>query len=208
MAVGLTIAILGVGLVDKLTLGDWFHSPLACFRANIEEGIAAKYGVYPFARYFTWARGNLLHISPFVFPLLLLGAFREPRLAFIAFLGVLGHSFIAHKEYRFIWPVLPLFFLMIALGFEMAYTWLGRGWHRQYLVTHRRAEPSDRRRLAIVGNPVEPGSRPVQLARPGEARTLAGGHGRGALRNRRVRLGELFLPAAQHSASDRAQSPE
>jgi GPI mannosyltransferase 3 len=135
MAVGLTIAILGVGLVDKLTLGDWFHSPLACFRANIEEGIAAKYGIYPFARYFTWARGNLLHISPFVFPLLLLGAFREPRLAFIAFLGVLGHSFIAHKEYRFIWPVLPLFFLMIALGFEMAYTWLGRGWHRQYVVT-------------------------------------------------------------------------
>ena len=135
MALGLTIAILGVGLVDKLTLGDWFHSPLACFRANIEEGIAAKYGVYPFARYFTWARGNLLHISPFVLPLLLLGAFREPSLAFIAFLGVLGHSFIAHKEYRFIWPVLPLAFLMIALGFEMAYTWLGRGWHRQYLVT-------------------------------------------------------------------------
>jgi hypothetical protein len=135
MAVGLAVAMLAVGLIDRLTLGEWFHSPLACFRANIAEGVAAKYGVYPFARYFTWARQNLLHISPFVFPLLLLGAVRAPRLAFTALLGVVGHSFIAHKEYRFIWPVLPLAFLMIALGFESAYTWLGQGWRRQHVVT-------------------------------------------------------------------------
>jgi hypothetical protein len=135
MAAGLAVAILAVGLLDRLTLGEWFHSPLACFQANIAEGVAAKYGVYPFARYFTWIRQNLLHISPFVFPLLLLGAFREPRLAFLALLGVVGHSFIAHKEYRFVWPVLPLVFLMVALGFETAYTWLGQGWRRQYAVT-------------------------------------------------------------------------
>jgi hypothetical protein len=135
MAAGLVVAILAVGLLDRLTLGEWFHSPLACFRANIAEGVAAKYGVYPFSRYFTWTRQNLLHISPFVFPLLLLGAFREPRLAFTALLGVVGHSFIAHKEYRFVWPVLPLAFLMIALGFETAYAWLGQGWRRQYAVT-------------------------------------------------------------------------
>jgi hypothetical protein len=135
MAAGLAVAMLAVGLIDRLTLGEWFHSPMACFRANIAEGVAAKYGVYPFARYFTWARQNLLHISPFAFPLLLLGAYRAPRLALTALLGVVGHSFIAHKEYRFIWPVLPLVFLMIALGFEMAYTWLGQGWRRQYALT-------------------------------------------------------------------------
>ena len=31
---------------------------------------------------------------------------------------VLGHSIISHKEFRFIWPVLPLVFLLIAEGFE------------------------------------------------------------------------------------------
>jgi hypothetical protein len=133
MALGLVVAIFCVGLVDKLTLGDWFHSPLACFRANIGEGVAAKYGVYPWTRYITWGRQNLLHISPFLFPLLFLGAFRKPRLALISVCAIAGHSVISHKEYRFLWPVLPLVFLMVAHGFEMAYLWLRQGWRRQHL---------------------------------------------------------------------------
>src|SRR5262249_39720311 len=98
-------------------------------------GVAAKYGIAPWGRYFTWIRQNLVHISPFLLPLVVLGAFRAPHLAFVALFAVVGHSAIAHKEYRFVWPILPLLFLMISLGFETAYAWLGKGWRRQYVMT-------------------------------------------------------------------------
>jgi hypothetical protein len=133
-AAGLTVSILFVGLVDKLTMGDWFHSPLTCFQANIGEGVAAKFGVFSWSRYCTWIWHHLLQVSPLLLPLIVLGAFREPRLACAVLLAVVGHSAIGHKEYRFIWPVFPLALLLVARGFELGYGWLRKRWCRQEFV--------------------------------------------------------------------------
>jgi Alg9-like mannosyltransferase family len=56
--------------------------------------------------------------SPFYPFLLIIGATSDRRQGFALLVFVLGHSIISHKEFRFIWPVLPLVFLLIAEGFE------------------------------------------------------------------------------------------
>lgn len=127
---GLMLSLLFMGFIDRLTWGHWFHSPIENFRANIMEGVAASFGAAPWDKHPEWAAQLLAEAAPlFGFIFIALGLFRERRLAFVALIFFIGHSAIAHKEYRFLWPLAPIGLLVFSAGFEMAYNWLpGRLW--------------------------------------------------------------------------------
>ncbi len=125
LATGLAASMLCLGLVDKLIWDGWFHTPIGYFTANVLEGLAATEGVQPWYRYFQWGLSDLLEASPILLVFLLLGIRRGPQLALAAAVFLAAHSLVPHKQPRFVWPILPLALMLMALGFEQVYQWLG-----------------------------------------------------------------------------------
>jgi phosphatidylinositol glycan class B len=135
MTAGLMVSLFAAGLMDKLTWGRWFHSPLECFQANIIDGIAAGFGVSPWYQYLDWGSQLLVEASPLLgLVLIALGMVHEPRVAFVGLTFLIGHSVIAHKDQRFLWPLAPIALMVFAAGFEIVYRWLPARWGRVLFV--------------------------------------------------------------------------
>lgn len=131
LTVGLAISLIMVGLMDKLTWGRWFHSPLESFQAQIVEGIAARFGVAPWYQYLAWGAQLLVEAVPLLgLGLIALGAMREFRLVFVGLIFLAGHSAIDRKDPRFLWPLAPILLIAFATGFEILYGWLSERWQR------------------------------------------------------------------------------
>jgi hypothetical protein len=58
--------------------------------------------------------------------LTLLGSVRQPMLAVVALAVVIPHSLMGHKEYRFIYPMIPMLLILAALGAGSVHDWLAR----------------------------------------------------------------------------------
>lgn len=121
--VGLASMTMVVGAIDWATWGAWYHSPIEYFRVNILEGKAASFGVEPWYRYGEWASYVMLDVSLLFVFLVLVGGWRERRLSLAAIIFVVGHSFVGHKEARFLWPIVPIVLCLAASG-------LGTVWQR------------------------------------------------------------------------------
>ncbi len=121
---GLAVSVLCMGLIDKLTWGGWFHSPIEYFRANIIEGIAAHFASAPWHRYFHWIWHGFLEASPLLLGLLALGMLGNRRIAFVVLVFFIAHLLVGNKQPRFLWPALPLALVLISEGFETFYRWL------------------------------------------------------------------------------------
>ena len=117
---GLLASLLFVGLVDCLTWGAWFHSPIEYFRANVLEDVASMFGVSPWHQYLRWIWDAVQHSSVLIIPLIALSFRSKPHWALAAVLFVVAHSCIGHKEARFIWPMIPVMLLLVAEGLEIA----------------------------------------------------------------------------------------
>jgi GPI mannosyltransferase 3 len=117
-SLGLFLGGLVIGAIDYATWGTFFFSAIQNFKVQIFEGVASTFGVSPWYEYLAYSSRMMVLNSPFYPFLLIIGAVRDRRQGFALFVFVLGHSIISHKEFRFIWPVLPLVFLLIAEGFE------------------------------------------------------------------------------------------
>lgn len=127
MSAGALLAILlFVGLLDKLTLGGWFHSPIEYLEANIIENKAAAWGTSPWYQYLIWTSAAVWHAAFFAALLLVFGLRRGWRWFVPALAMLLGHSLVGHKEPRFIWGVAPLMVLVAAAGFEAGWDALGK----------------------------------------------------------------------------------
>ena len=106
------VAFCAVGVFDALTWdGGLFHSYVTNVRFNLILGEmrSGESPAYQFLWWLTLAGGGLSVLS-------LAGALRSPRryallLAVIA-LVLLSHSLQAHKEYRFVFAVIPLWLLI------------------------------------------------------------------------------------------------
>jgi GPI mannosyltransferase 3 len=97
------------GLLDKLTWGGWFHSAQEYIRFNFIEGKAAGWGTMPWHHLLTHLFSSMTVLAV-VFALGLLLALKHARgLSLIAIVFFAAHCMTAHKEIRFILPVLPLF---------------------------------------------------------------------------------------------------
>lgn len=130
VATAAAAAAVGI-LVDRWFYGMWVLAPLDYLRVNLFEGVANRYGVYPWWQYFVWATGwPLLPIGLALTGLVSLGALRHWRSpwgsALLAYVAV--HSLIAHKEPRFLLPLLYLVPLLTAWGVEAlpARVWVAR----------------------------------------------------------------------------------
>jgi hypothetical protein len=106
------------GALDRLTWGGWFHSAQVYWRFNVVEGKAAQWGVAPFAYYAV----HLWRSAPL--PVLCLGllglagARRSAGLLVAAAAFLLLHSFVPHKELRFVLPALPLLAAAAGVGVD------------------------------------------------------------------------------------------
>ncbi len=128
---GVVAATLGVwavlfGWTDHLTwadapgarFGGWFHSAFKYVQFNVVEGRAAGWGTADNAYYLRtlWSSAGLLMV-----PLalgLLVSFVASPWLAAIVVAFTALHSFVPHKELRFVVPMLPLWCACAALGLE------------------------------------------------------------------------------------------
>jgi GPI mannosyltransferase 3 len=136
LLVGASIPVLAGGLLDALTLGYPFQSVWLNIWLNLYKGISNQFGVFPwfyilgFLLYF-WGGAFALVIA-----LALLGARRLPLLLAAAAAILMMHSLIGHKEYRFIYPALPLIATLVGIGtvevLHALWKWLQPGCSQKY----------------------------------------------------------------------------
>jgi hypothetical protein len=130
---GASQPLLLLGVIDALAWGTPFGSILANFQANIVEGRSLLYGTSPvdwyvllFLERWSAAVGAIAVLSAW-------GARRDPLPLLVALVVVLTHSAIAHKEYRFIYPAIPLVLFSAALGSAEFCRWLAARLNRPAL---------------------------------------------------------------------------
>lgn len=110
---GLLIPVIAFGLVDAFTWSYPFQSYIQYVQMNVFSGRNAQYGSEPWYIFFyaLWRT---------MWPMLLLAVAalrRNALLAWVAAIIVVSHSAITHKEFRFIYPALPIIVTLAALGF-------------------------------------------------------------------------------------------
>ena len=110
LAAGVLLPLLAFGLVDGLVWGQPFHSYISYIRADLQGG--RGYGVQP---WFWYLEMLCVHLGPLVF-LVLMGLRRSPFLGWVALIILLTHNCFAHKEVRFLYPMMPLAITLAALG--------------------------------------------------------------------------------------------
>ncbi len=113
---GATAMGLAGGALDWITWGAPFKSFWVYVKFNLIEGKAADFGTAPFNYY---ADHMWLSVG-FPLAVLILGflvaAWRHWGFALIGVFYVLLHSFVPHKELRFIMPIVPLMLTLSAIG--------------------------------------------------------------------------------------------
>ena len=110
---GLLLPVIAFGVVDAFTWSYPFQSYVRYFQmAVFSTRSATHYGVEPWYLFFT-------DLWKSMWPMLLLAAAavrRNPLLGWVTAIIVVSHSLFAHKEFRFIYPVLPIIVTLAALG--------------------------------------------------------------------------------------------
>ncbi len=107
------VAVVAIfGIVDALTWSFPFYSYWAYFRENIVNHKAAGFGTLPWYYYFV---SLFVHTGPLAL-FALIGVRRSPILGWISLAVLLPHCMIAHKEFRYIYPVLPILLVLAAIG--------------------------------------------------------------------------------------------
>lgn len=114
----LLLGALAYGAVDLLTWGAPFHSARQYLRFNLIEGRSSDFGTAPFLHYVqALATTEGLTMIP-VIALTAYGARTRPAVPLIALGFFLVHSYIPHKELRFLFPIIPLLCAQAALGLD------------------------------------------------------------------------------------------
>ncbi|MBW0533303.1 hypothetical protein O181_073018 [Austropuccinia psidii MF-1] len=126
IVIGFTSCFLGF-LIDSSFYGEPTFTPLNFFKQNLLNKISNYYGSNPWHYYFSQA-------FPFInlsfFPTVLIGLFplsipqsplesvhqitKLQSARFVIFSTIIGFSFLPHKEFRFIQPLVPLFNIFAA----------------------------------------------------------------------------------------------
>lgn len=109
-------------LADHWLYGTWVFTPYNYYKVNIVQHIANNYGVYPW--WFYLAFFGYLIVPPLSFVLLILfaiGLWKNPRHVFswICIIFIVGHSLIAHKELRFLVPLILPFIFLACKGYDI-----------------------------------------------------------------------------------------
>jgi phosphatidylinositol glycan class B len=121
------------GLLDLVTWKYPFQSIWYGFYVNVFQGKSLLWGAHPWYHYFrvmarvwSWAALPLA-------ALVVLGARKYPLLLITAAAVVLTHSLVAHKEYRFIYPALPMLVIVAGGGLGRLQQWIEKITDRRWL---------------------------------------------------------------------------
>jgi GPI mannosyltransferase 3 len=109
---GFLLPVVAFGAVDAFTWSYPFQSFFRYFWATVLTGRSRIYGVQP---WYWYGLELAKYAGPMLF-LALVGVRRSRFLGWIGLIIVASHSVIAHKEVRFIYPVLPILMTLAALG--------------------------------------------------------------------------------------------
>ncbi|XP_061416393.1 GPI mannosyltransferase 3 [Lethenteron reissneri] len=118
---GLTASL----LIDRMCYGEWVCVQLRFFLANAARDIGSFYGSHPWHWYLS--QGLPAVLGPLL-PLAIAG-WRHAPLAMrgAVLVTLLTYSLLSHKEFRFIYPVLP--FCLIMCGHSLRRLWCpGAAW--------------------------------------------------------------------------------
>jgi GPI mannosyltransferase 3 len=115
------VAVLIGLLIDRWFYGQWVLTAWKYFQANIVQGKAASYGMNPWWSYFQWVTIDL--VIPFSI-IIIIGIFYSfikypANLVVLAvFPFILAHIFIAHKELRFLFPIINGLPFLLSLAYQ------------------------------------------------------------------------------------------
>ena len=113
------IVVILHGVFDYFTWGTFFQSTIEFFEYNIISGKNAEHGAYPFYSYIAFF-AYYYSIFSVLFLLFVSIGFKRNRgtilLVLASLFFIVIFSFISHKEYRFILPIMPLFSLIAGNG--------------------------------------------------------------------------------------------
>ncbi len=109
---GIFIVVMVFGVVDAITWSYPFYSYYANFRENIFHHRASRFGTAP---WYYFAFRLLVHAGPMLI-FALIGVRRSPILGWVCLAVLFPHFLVEHKEFRFIYPVLPLLLTLAAIG--------------------------------------------------------------------------------------------
>jgi phosphatidylinositol glycan class B len=111
---GVCTPILVFGFVDAITWSYPFQSYVENFRYNIvEDKAAVLHGVRSWYWYFEYLT---LHLGPML-PLAVIGAIWRARfLGCVALAILIPHTLLQHKEFRFLFPLLPILLTLAGIG--------------------------------------------------------------------------------------------
>lgn len=96
--------------------GGWFHSAVVYLRFNLLEGKASGWGTAPWTYYLHHLWTAMPAVAAVLAVGAVLGARTAPGLLVLALVFFALHCAVAHKELRFILPVLPLFCALAGVG--------------------------------------------------------------------------------------------
>ena len=120
---GLLLPVIAFGAVDWITWSYPLESFFHYYSANVIEGRSLDFGSQPWYWY-------LLVLLAMLGPAILFlwqGGRRTPFLAVFSLIVFVSHSVMGHKEFRFLYPILPLMLIMASIGFvECASSLKGR----------------------------------------------------------------------------------
>eukprot|EP00759_Apiculatamorpha_spiralis_P051309 PhF_6_TR5178/c1_g1_i1/m.7439/K05286/PIGB; phosphatidylinositol glycan, class B len=107
LAVGLSVVVLLV--TDRIFYGEWVFTPWVFVQFNFLQGHSGLFGTHPFHWYFSQAMFVMLGLSYFLlllYPKYSVKGVKDSLWALCMYF-VLAFSFIGHKEFRFLYPILP-----------------------------------------------------------------------------------------------------
>lgn len=117
-------AILAVGLnlvVDHWFYSEWIWSPIRYYEANIIKDAASTYGTTPWYDYIVlFATQGIPPISIVLMVLFFVALIKRPNqlMVFVFLPFLLGHMAVAHKEFRFLYPMVLPFLLICFSGLD------------------------------------------------------------------------------------------
>jgi hypothetical protein len=149
------------GLLDLFTWGGLFHSFFTYMRFNLIEGRSADFGIEPMTYYFEtfWSAVGISSLA------LVIGLWEGGRRAIgllaIVLLYVAAHSFVAHKEFRFIMPIMPLTLTLSGVGLSALITRFSPEPHKNSAKASQHARPIRQKKRRAATEPDNRKSRVV-----------------------------------------------
>ena len=116
LCLGAAVPLVLSGLLDWATLGRPFQSIWLYFWVNAVDGAADKFGTAPWYRYLTFLFNAWAPLLLPVVGMAVLGARRAPVMGAVALAILVTFSMVGHKEYRFLYPALPLMVTLVGIG--------------------------------------------------------------------------------------------